>query len=91
MGVIKLRFKKFENKSIIRNAKIINENEFIGDIANKDYFISEISKQSISGTFNNEYDAIGLMAIPGMIDDQVHFRAWTNSQSRKYFQNLELL
>ena len=37
LGVIKLRFKKFENKSIIRNAKIINENEqFIGDIAIED-------------------------------------------------------
>ena len=64
-----------KNKSIIRNAKIINENEqFIGDIAIEDSFISEISKKSISGTFNNEYDATGLMAIPGMIDDQVHFR-----------------
>ena len=64
-----------KNKSIIRNAKIINENEqFIGDIAIEDSFISEISKQSISGTFNKEYDATGLVAIPGMIDDQVHFR-----------------
>ena len=64
-----------KNKSIIRNAKIINENEqFIGDIAIEDSFISEISKKSISGTFNKEYDATGLMAIPGMIDDQVHFR-----------------
>ena len=64
-----------KNKSIIRNAKIINENEqFIGDIAIEDSFISEISNQSISGTFDKEYDASELIAIPGMIDDQVHFR-----------------
>ena len=41
--VLKLRSKKFENKSIIRNAEIINENQkFIGDLAIEDSFISEI-------------------------------------------------
>ena len=64
-----------KNKVIIRNAKITNENkEFIGDIVIEDSFISEISNQSISGTFDEELDASNLLLIPGMIDDQVHFR-----------------
>ena len=62
-------------KSVIRNAEIINENQqFIGDIAIEDSKIFEIKKGSVSGTFDHEYDATGLIAIPGMIDDQVHFR-----------------
>ena len=62
-------------KSVIRNAEIINENQqFLGDIAIEDSKISSIKKGSISGTFDREYDATGLIAIPGMIDDQVHFR-----------------
>ena len=64
-----------KGKSIIRNAEIINENQqFIGDIAIEDSFISEIKSESISGTYNLEYDGTGLTIIPGMIDDQVHFR-----------------
>ena len=64
-----------KNKLIIRNAKITNENkEFIGDIAIEESFISEISNQSISGTFDKELDASNLLLVPGMIDDQVHFR-----------------
>ena len=62
-------------KSVIRNSEIINENQqFFGDISIEDSKISEIKKGSISGTFDHEYDATGLIAIPGMIDDQVHFR-----------------
>ena len=62
-------------KTVIRNAEIINENQqFFGDIAIENSKISEIKKDSISGTFDHEYDATGLIAIPGMIDDQVHFR-----------------
>ena len=58
-----------KNKSIIRNAKIINENEqFIGDIAIEDSFISEISNQSISGTFDKEYDASELI-VPNSWND----------------------
>ena len=64
-----------KNKSIIRNAEIINENQqYIGDISIEDSYISEIKAGSISGSFDNEFDASGLIAIPGMIDDQVHFR-----------------
>ena len=62
-------------KTVIRNAEIINENQqFFGDIAIEDSKISEIKNDSISGTFDHEYNASGLIAIPGMIDDQVHFR-----------------
>ena len=64
-----------KNKSIIRNAEIINENQqYIGDISIEGNYISEIKEGSISGSFDSEFDASGLIAIPGMIDDQVHFR-----------------
>ena len=64
-----------KNKYLIRNAEIINENQqFIGDLSIEDGFISEIKNESISGTFDLEYDGTGLTIIPGMIDDQVHFR-----------------
>ena len=81
-----------KNKSIIRNAKIINENEqFIGDIAIEDFFISEISNHSISGTFDKEYDASELIVIPGMIDDQVHFRSLDLLIRQTYILSLEQL
>ena len=61
--------------TVIRNATIVNEgNKFIGDLAIEDQFISNVKQGSISGTFNKEIDATGLILIPGMIDDQVHFR-----------------
>jgi len=63
------------NKTIIRNVEIINENQrFRGDISLNGAYIEEIKKGSISGAFNLEIDASNLLAIPGMIDDQVHFR-----------------
>ena len=64
-----------KNKIVIRNANIVNENQnFEGDIAIENSLISEIKEGSISGLFDQEYDASGLTAIPGMIDDKVHFR-----------------
>lgn len=64
-----------KNRIVIRNANIVNENQnFEGDIAIENSLISEIKEGSISGLFDQEYDASGLTAIPGMIDDQVHFR-----------------
>ena len=49
--------------------------QFIGDLAIEDSFISEVKNESISETFDLEYDGTGLTIIPeGMIDDQVHFR-----------------
>ena len=64
-----------KNKIVIRNANIVNENQnFEVDIAIENSLISEIKEGSISWLFDQEYDASGLTAIPGMIDDQVHFR-----------------
>ena len=62
-------------KVVIRNAEIINEGlNFKGDLAIEGKYISEVKKGNISGTFDREIDATGLTLIPGMIDDQVHFR-----------------
>jgi dihydroorotase len=64
-----------KNKVIIRNVEIVNENQqFIGDISIEDSYISEVKRGSISGNYGQEFDGSGLLAIPGMIDDQVHFR-----------------
>jgi dihydroorotase len=64
-----------KNKVIIRNVEIVNENQqFIGDISIEDSYISEVKQGSISGNYGQEFDGSGLLAIPGMIDDQVHFR-----------------
>jgi len=61
--------------TVIRNATIVNEGEkFIGDLSIENKFISGIKKGSLSGSYDNEIDATGLLLIPGMIDDQVHFR-----------------
>ena len=62
-------------KVVIRNAEIVNEGlTFNGDLAIEGSYISEVKKGSLSGTFDREIDATGLTLIPGMIDDQVHFR-----------------
>ncbi len=64
------------NRTLIKNAKIINNNSiFESDILIEGQFISKISK-SISPAFPNTkiIDAYGNFVIPGIIDDQVHFR-----------------
>ena len=63
-------------RTIIKNANIINDNKiFESDILIEDSFISKISK-SISPSLPNTkiIDAEGNFVIPGLIDDQVHFR-----------------
>lgn len=63
-------------RTIIKNANIISEGKiFESDILIEDFFISKISK-SISPNFPNTkiIDAEGNFVIPGLIDDQVHFR-----------------
>ncbi len=64
-------------KTIIRNASIINE----GKIIVSDILISNERIEKISSEINlhsnasyKEIDANGLSLIPGVIDDQVHFR-----------------
>ncbi|MDA8714679.1 dihydroorotase [Flavobacteriales bacterium] len=64
------------DKKLIKNATIINENViFIGDILIDGNFIVEVCKGSIESKQDWEvFDATGLHCIPGLIDDQVHFR-----------------
>ena len=66
-----------QGKSIlIKNARIVNEGEiFNGDVLIENQFISEIS-DSISAKNSNiqVIDAENKFLLPGMIDDQVHFR-----------------
>ena len=63
-------------RTIIKNANIINEGKiFESDVLIENLVISKISK-SISPKFPNTkiIDAEGNFVIPGLIDDQVHFR-----------------
>jgi dihydroorotase len=61
----------------IKNATIINEDRiFKGDLLIKDEIISAIdsANQIIPPEKSEIIDATGLLLIPGIIDDQVHFR-----------------
>jgi dihydroorotase len=63
--------------TLIKNATIVNEGKtFRGDLLIKDEYISAIGSpgqvKSPAGT--KSIDATGLFLIPGVIDDQVHFR-----------------
>ena len=61
---------------LIRGATIVNEGKRqVGDIVVKDGYIEKIA-ESISGSyvFEKEIDAKGKLLLPGVIDDQVHFR-----------------
>jgi len=59
---------------IIKDAKIVNGNQiFEGDVLINDTRIEKIDGQ-INIDYVDEVDADGLYLIPGVIDDQVHFR-----------------
>jgi dihydroorotase len=60
---------------LIKNAVIVNENStFKGDVLIENEIIKEIST-AIKATENTKViDANGRYLLPGMIDDQVHFR-----------------
>ena len=61
-------------KILIKNAQIVNEGRiFKSDLLIKDKIIKKISK-SINEKHDRCIDAEGLHLIPGVIDDQVHFR-----------------
>lgn len=63
------------NKTIIRQATVINEGRtFPADVLIEDQLIARIDEQGISGVEAHEIDARGYYLIPGVIDDQVHFR-----------------
>lgn len=60
---------------LISNALIINENEsFIGNVFIENDIISDISTQPINRNADKTIDATGHILLPGVIDDQVHFR-----------------
>lgn len=59
---------------IIKSAQIVNEGKrFIGDILIEDGRISRVDT-TIEAMADKVINAEGLTALPGMIDDQVHFR-----------------
>jgi dihydroorotase len=66
-----------QNKiTLIKNARIVNEGKIInGDILIENNYIKEVA-QSISAKSSNVnvFDAEGNFVLPGVIDDQVHFR-----------------
>src|SRR5690606_31973657 len=61
---------------LIKNANIVNEGEiFKGDVLVQDGRIAEISESiSMKSAETKVIDADGSYLLPGMIDDQVHFR-----------------
>ena len=60
-------------QTIIKNAIIINEGKSIeGDVLIKNDKIEKIG--GVINVAGNEIDATGLWLMPGIIDDQVHFR-----------------
>lgn len=61
---------------LIKNAKIVNEGEIVqGDVMVQDGVIVEVSGSiSMKSADTKIIDADGSFLLPGMIDDQVHFR-----------------
>jgi len=60
---------------LIKNGLLINENQqYVADIYVEDGFIAEINKNGISRKADKTIDAEGKWIVPGVIDDQVHFR-----------------
>jgi len=60
---------------VIRDVSVVNEGEiYIADVSVENEKISNISKSKIQGYFDQEINGSGLHLLPGMIDDQVHFR-----------------
>ncbi|NNF20736.1 MAG: dihydroorotase [Saprospiraceae bacterium] len=61
-------------RSIIKNTQIVNEGKiFQGDVLFENDIITKIDGQ-ISANEAREFDGEGKYLIPGIIDDQVHFR-----------------
>lgn len=62
-------------KILIKNATIVNEGkQFIGNVLIEDQKIKEISISPILVDADQVIDATSKLLIPGLIDDQVHFR-----------------
>ena len=65
-----------EKSILIKNARIVNEGRiFNGDVLIENQFINEISESiSVKNVDTQVIDAENKFLLPGMIDDQVHFR-----------------
>lgn len=62
-------------KSLIKNAKIVNEGQiFESDLLIENDLISKIAKNIPESEADKVIDATGKYLLPGVIDDQVHFR-----------------
>lgn len=62
-------------KTLITNANIVNEgNIFRGSVLIDGKVISKISESEIKSSADKTIDAKGKYLLPGVIDDQVHFR-----------------
>ncbi|MBU3675603.1 MAG: dihydroorotase [Chitinophagaceae bacterium] len=60
---------------VIKNVQVVNEGRiFTGDVTMKDGRFTAISSQSNTPPGATEINGEGLYLIPGLIDDQVHFR-----------------
>ena len=61
--------------TLIKNATLINEGEtYVADLRIKGQRIDQIGTSIAATEQDNIIDAAGLWLLPGMIDDQVHFR-----------------
>ena len=61
--------------TLITNARIVNEGEtFMGNLLIEGERIAKISKGNIACNPDAAIDAKGQLLLPGLIDDQVHFR-----------------
>ncbi|MBF8457451.1 dihydroorotase [Kaistella sp. G5-32] len=62
-------------KILIKNAQIVNENQiFESDLLIENDIISKIGKNISADNVDQIIDASGKYLLPGIIDDQVHFR-----------------
>jgi len=62
-------------KTLIKNAKIVNENQIIeSDVLIENDLILKIEKNISEENLDEIIDAYGKYLLPGIIDDQVHFR-----------------
>jgi dihydroorotase len=60
---------------LIKNATVVNEgNSYVGDVLCVNGIIERIEKNGISQEADKIINAQGLHLLPGVIDDQVHFR-----------------
>ena len=60
---------------VLRNAEIVNEGRrFHADVLIRDGRIERIGAVPSGAAYDREYDLTGKLLVPGLIDDQVHFR-----------------